>query len=167
MEKIVSTVIVTLGMIIVLVSVICCKDVPNDADYYFFNGSLGKVIEGSIRDDGCFSMETIVYRDVRRYEVHDNYILAYQEPDIVECDYRHISYSSDDDSVYWTHYDDSVNKLLDKVSELHDCYWIIQKSSQKVYGPLNEKEYRNLCVKLDVKKKNEKYKHIKVYNVGR
>lgn len=168
MDKIINKKLVfSIGLFAIQSLLFSCDDRPNDADYYFFNGELGKVEEGTIREDGTFCMETLIYSDVKKYEVYDDYILAYQVPCIDKDDYRDIVYPTYEDSIAWSHYDDSVNNLLDKVSKLHDCYWIIQKSTKKVYGPLSKKEYNRLCKELNVKKENDKFRHIRVYNVGR
>lgn len=148
----------------------CDSPLPNDCDYYYFNGAIGKVIEGSIRADGTFSMETLIYPDVLRNNVeeYDDYILAYQIPDIAECfEITDGMFDSEAcDSVEWIHYRDSVNQWIDKIRKLKECYWIIQKRTKKVYGPLTKKEYDRLCDKLDVKKKVNDGKHIEIYWMG-
>lgn len=148
----------------------CETPPPNDCDYYYFNGAIGKVIEGSIRADGNFSMETLIYPDVLRNNVeeYDDYILAYQIPYIAECfEITDGMFDSETrDSVEWIHYRDSVNQWIDKIRKLKECYWIIQKRTKKVYGPLTKREYDRLCDKLDVKKKVNDGKHIEIYWMG-
>lgn len=148
----------------------CDSPLPNDCDYYYSNGTIGKIIEGSICADGTFSMETLIYPDVLRNNVeeYDDYILAYQIPDIAECfEITDGMFDSEAcDSVEWIHYRDSVNQWIDKIRKLKECYWIIQKRTKKVYGPLTKKEYDRLCDKLDVKKKVNDGKHIEIYWMG-
>ncbi len=149
----------------------CETPPPNDCDYYYFNGAIGKVIGGSIRADGTFSMETLIYPDVLRNNVeeYDDYILAYQIPDIAECfEITDGMFDSETrDSVEWIHYRDSINQRIDKIRKLKECYWIIQKRTKKVYGPLTKREYDKLCNKLDVEKKVNDGKHIEIYWMGR
>ncbi len=115
-------------------------------------------------------METLIYPDVLRNNVeeYDDYILAYQIPDIAECfEITDGMFDSEAcDSVEWIHYRDSVNQWIDKIRKLKECYWIIQKRTKKVYGPLTKKEYDRLCDKLDVKKKVNDGKHIEIYWMG-
>ncbi len=149
----------------------CETPPPNDCDYCYFNGKIAKVVEGSIRRDGTFGMETLIYPDVLRNNVeeYDDYILAYQIPDIAECfEITDGMFDSEAcDSVEWIHYRDSVNQWIDKIRKLKECYWIIQKRTKKVYGPLTKKEYDKLCNKLDVEKKVNDGKHIEIYWMGR
>ena len=45
---------IKIGWILVLSSILfimsCDDHLPNDSDYYYFNGEFGKIIEGSVRD---------------------------------------------------------------------------------------------------------------------
>lgn len=144
------------------------NDVPHDEDYCYDNcGLISKIEEGSIREDETFAMEHLIYPEVKWYKDYDDYILAYQVPDIDDCFYRHTVFSTHEDSVKWMQYDDSVNKWLDKIQKLPECYWIIHKRTKKVYGPLTETEFNKLCIKLDVKKKNKNGKCGRVYFIGR
>lgn len=147
----------------------CETPPPNDCDYYYSNGTIGKIIEGSICADGTFSMETLIYPDVLRNNVkeYDDYILAYQIPDIdgsYEC---FVLDSALNNNHKFIHYRDSVNQWIDKIRKLKECYWIIQKRTKKVYGPLTKREYDKLCNKLDVEKKVNDGKHIEIYWMGR
>jgi hypothetical protein len=147
----------------------CDSPLPNDCDYYYSNGTIGKIIEGSICADGTFSMETLIYPDVLRNNVeeYDDYILAYQIPDIDESYECFVLDSALNNNHKFIHYRDSINQRIDKIRKLKECYWIIQKRTKKVYGPLTKREYDKLCNKLDVEKKVNDGKHIEIYWTGR
>lgn len=142
----------------------CCDDKPRDSDYYYqpSDNSFGKIIEGSIYHSG-FSMETLVYPTIKDFEEYDDYVLARQEPNIKDY-YKvtHIPHNHRDSITL--HQADSINQLIDWLNKMPECYWIVQKSTKKVYGPLTKTEYDRLSKKLDVKNAVAG-KHIRVYRL--
>ena len=155
-----------LGIIVLSVPIVCRNPQPHDQDYYYDNrGEIGKIIPGTIDDDDCFGIEPLIYPEIKEMEEYDDYILAYQ---VVDIDTSYID-SPDPTSMdsLELHRCDSINRWIHKIQKLKDCYWIIHKSTQKVYGPLTKSEYQRLCTKLDVTKKNPEGRTINVYWVGR
>ena len=157
-----------LGIIVLSVPIVCSDPKPHDQDYYYWNVGgmgIGKIIPGTIDDDDCFGMVPLIYPEIKEMEEYDDYILAYQVVDIDS------SYIYPPDPTYMDsiemHRRDSINHWLRRIQKLKDCYWIIHKSTQKVYGPLTKREYQRLCTKLDVTKKNPEGRTINVYWVGR
>ena len=157
-----------LGIIVLSVPIVCRNPQPHDQDYYYENvggRGIGKIIPGTIDDDDCFGIEPLIYPEIKEMEEYDDYILAYQ---VVDIDTFYID-SPDPTSMdsLELHRCDSINRWIHKIQKLKDCYWIIHKSTQKVYGPLTKSEYQRLCTKLDVTKKNPEGRTINVYWVGR
>ena len=165
MEKKIVNRRIKIGWILVLSSILfimSCDDLPNDSDYYYFNGEFGKIIEGSVRDNGIFAMDVLIYPEVQKVKEYDDFILACQIPDIPDYYKRSFSTFNSElyDSLEWKHHCDSINHRIDRIRKFKECYWIIQKRTKKVYGPLTKKEYDRLCIKLDVKKKVNDGKNI-------
>ena len=171
MEKKIVNRRIKIGWILVLSSILfimSCDDLPNDSDYYYFNGEFGKIIEGSVRDNGIFAMDVLIYPEVQKVKEYDDFILACQIPDIPDYYKRSFSTFNSElyDSLEWKHHCDSINHRIDRIRKFKECYWIIQKRTKKVYGPLTKKEYDRLCIKLDVKKKVDDGKDIGIYWMG-
>lgn len=172
MEKKIVKRRIKIGWILVLSSILfimSCDDLPNDSDYYYFNGEFGKIIEGTVRGDGTFTMDVLIYPEVQKVKEYDDFILAYQIPDISDYYKRPFKETFNPelyDSLEWKHHCDSINHRIDRIRKFKECYWIIQKRTKKVYGPLTKKEYDRLCIKLDVKKKVNDGKDIGIYWMG-
>lgn len=153
------------------VLLIGCDYPPKEEDYYY--ADLGDRSVGRIEhvfEDGNFVMRTLIYPSVVDIKEYDDYILAYQVVEIGDdfdmlYDLKALD-GSKEDSIR-IHRNDSIYQHINMLRKMKDCYWIIQKSSEKIYGPLSEKEYNHLCSSLDVTKKIKTSKHIKLYRIGR
>lgn len=143
----------------------CIGQMPHDEDFYYDteDKSIGKIIAGTIRADNTFGMEPLIYPRVDKFQEFNNFIIAYQIPDISDFYYRNNKNDSGmKESDSETYYNDSINCWIREIRKLRDCYWIIRKSPIKVYGPLNEKEYWSLYKSLDVENSHSD-KKIRVY----
>ena len=66
-----------------------------------------------------------------------------------------LCYLGDYWNYYWKYgkgYDkDSVDQIKRLCKDLQDCYWIIRKKDNSVFGPMSYNEYEQKCKILDVK----------------
>ena len=89
----------------------------------------------------------IIYPQVLNYDYDDRYIIAYQVYDgggwYSACLEEEIK--------------DSLFLLYAKLREIKHCYWIIDKETENVMGPMRKNEFDKKCVELDVKAKMSKF----------
>lgn len=81
------------------------------------------------------------------YDYDDRYIIAYQVYDGSDW--------------YSTHQIEEIKDSLflqfAKLREIKHCYWIIDKETGEVMGPLRKNEFDKKCLELDVKAKMSKF----------
>ena len=97
--------------------------------------------------------EELVPFEVVDFAYDENYIIAYQKPD--SAVYRQISFDSYKNTTDSTKLSqakiDSLESMLDSMLRIQECYWIICKKDKKVYGPMNEFDFKQRCKQMNVK----------------
>lgn len=99
----------------------------------------------------------IIRPQVLNYDYDDRYIIAYQVYDggffYDSCEIEEIK--------------DSLFLQFAKLREMKHCYWIIDKETGEVMGPLRKNEFDKKCVELNVKAKMSKFHEKKFWqNMG-
>ena len=84
---------------------------------------------------------SIVLPQVLNYAYDDKYIIAYQVYDGSE-----FYYVPREEEIK-----DSLYALYSKQKELKHCYWIIDKETDQVMGPMRKSEFEKKCTELHVK----------------
>lgn len=86
--------------------------------------------------------DIIVRPQVLNYDDDDKYIVAYQVYD------GNVFYY---DSCQIAEQKDSLLRQFKKLKKIKYCYWIIDKETGKVLGPMRETKYNQKCKALGVK----------------
>ena len=102
--------------------------------------------------------EVIIYPQVLNYDYDDKYIIVYQVYD--GSPWYHISSQQDKKEK------DSLLLLFKKQKEIKYCYWIIDKETDKVLGPMRKPEFDRKCEKMNIKAKMRRL-HEKKFWEGR
>lgn len=104
------------------------------------------------------TMTILVPDQVLNYEFDDNYIIAYQIPDSAYYREYYINAYKEysDSTIHSQETTDSLKTLLDKMLSIQDCYWIIRKQDDKVFGPMAESDFNRMCKELNVSIKMDK-----------
>lgn len=128
---------------------------------WLYNKTIVKYIEKNV--------STLVWRDyvirpeVINFDDDDRYIVAYQvyssltryyysdtsEEDSILVDV----YFKDDGELVKVPQPDSLVAQYEKIKEMQKCYWIIDKETDKVMGPMAKEEFDRQCKALHVKAK--------------
>ena len=119
--------------------------------YIYENGRIDKLmVKGT--------MTILVPDQVLNYEFDDNYIIAYQIPDSAYYREYYINAYKEysDSTIHSQETTDSLKTLLDKMLSIQDCYWIIRKQDDKVFGPMAESDFNRMCKELNVSIKMDK-----------
>lgn len=90
---------------------------------------------------GLLVSTPIILPQVLNYACDDKYIIAYQVYDGSES-----YYVPREEEIK-----DSLYALYSKQKELKHCYWIIDKETDHVMGPMRKSEFEKKCTELHVK----------------
>ena len=96
----------------------------------------------------CLFYDVIIRPQVLNYADDDKYIIVYQVYDGSE--YYDISAKQDKEEK------DSLLAQFAKLKEIKYCYWIIRKQDDKVFGPMAESDFNQMCKELNVSIKMDK-----------
>lgn len=88
--------------------------------------------------------DTIIIPQVLNFDYDDKYIIAYQG-----CNGKGYYYSSS--SLEYENNKDSLLLQIKKMKQMKFCYWIIDKETGKVMGPMRKSEFDQKCKALNVK----------------
>lgn len=100
------------------------------------------------KDNALYYVE-IIYPQVLNYNYDDQYIIVYQVYD--GSDYYDISAKQDKAGK------DSLYAQFDKIKEIKYCYWIINKETDQVIGPLRKDDFDRKCQELHIEIKMHRF----------
>lgn len=136
-------------VLFVFILIIFCSCHGDYADlgngYIWIEDSIGKSIN---EETGQF--EFVIYPRTVDYNVDEFYIIAHQimtDPDtgmpIIDVLVDRITCAKGKEA-------DSLRTLFNKMMEIQDCYWIIDKNTHKVLGPMRKSEFYKMKNKLRI-----------------
>ncbi|MBR4268170.1 MAG: DUF3997 domain-containing protein [Prevotella sp.] len=108
-----------------------------------------EVVKITEEKDNALYYDVIIYPQVLNYNYDDQYIIVYQVYD--GSDYYDISAKQDKAEK------DSLYALFDKIKEIKYCYWIIDKETDQVIGPLRKDDFNKKCQELHIEIKMHRF----------
>ena len=108
-----------------------------------------EVVKITEEKDNALYYDEIIYPQVLNYNYDDQYIIVYQVYD--GSDYYDISAKQDKAEK------DSLYAQFDKIKEIKYCYWIIDKETDQVIGPLRKDDFDRKCQELHIKIKMHRF----------
>lgn len=137
----------------IIVIILCCilisclgADYVDLGNHYAWidNREIVKVKE---EKNNCLYYDVIIRPQVLNYDTDDRVIIVYQVYD--GSDYY------DTPSIVENR--DSLLALYDKIKKIKFCYWIIDKETGKVFGPMKKKEFENRCKVMHIEAKMKQW----------
>lgn len=125
-----------------------------------------EIVKITGQTDNALYHDVIIRPEVLNFAHDDRYIIVYQVYSSWTRDYFGIK--SETDSALLTSklrncvfvdvpLEDSLAVLYKKIKEIKDCYWIIDKETDEVMGPMRKEEFDRKCKALNVKAKMNKF----------
>ena len=108
-----------------------------------------EVVKITEEKDNALYYDEIIYPQVLNYNYDDQYIIVYQVYD--GSDYYDISAKQDKAEK------DSLYAQFDKIKEIKYCYWIINKETDQVIGPLRKDDFDRKCQELHIEIKMHRF----------
>ena len=108
-----------------------------------------EVVKITEEKDNALYYDEIIYPQVLNYNYDDQYIIVYQVYD--GSDYYDISAKQDKAEK------DSLYAQFDKIKEIKYCYWIIDKETDQVIGPLRKDDFDRRCQELHIEIKLHRF----------
>ena len=108
-----------------------------------------EVVKITEEKDNALYYDEIIYPQVLNYNYDDQYIIVYQVYD--GSDYYDISAKQDKAEK------DSLYAQFDKIKEIKYCYWIIDKETDQVIGPLRKDDFDRRCQELHIEIKMHRF----------
>ena len=108
-----------------------------------------EVVKITEEKDNALYYDEIIYLQVLNYNYDDQYIIVYQVYD--GSDYYDISAKQDKAEK------DSLYAQFDKIKEIKYCYWIIDKETDQVIGPLRKDDFDRKCQELHIEIKMHRF----------
>ena len=108
-----------------------------------------EVVKITEEKDNALYYDEIIYPQVQNYNYDDQYIIVYQVYD--GSDYYDISAKQDKAEK------DSLYAQFDKIKEIKYCYWIINKETDQVIGPLRKDDFDRKCQELHIEIKMHRF----------
>ena len=118
-----------------------------------------EVVKITEEKDNALYYDEIIYPQVLNYNYDDQYIIVYQVYD--GSDYYDISAKQDKAEK------DSLYALFDKIKEIKYCYWIIDKETNQVIGPLRKDDFNRKCQELHIEIKMHRFHEKKFWEINR
>lgn len=91
--------------------------------------------------------DLLIRPQVLNYDYDDKFIIAYQVYDG----------SLDYDSIQREEEKDSLFAQFELIKKLKYCYWIINKETGKVFGPMKKKDFENRCKIMHIEAKMKQW----------
>lgn len=130
----------------------------------------GRTIGKNLEINGnSLSADYVIRAEVLNYDYDDRFIIAYQVySSRTRFYYDSKSNYSDEDTllvqlverngkVVEIPQNDSLVAQYRKIKEIKNCYWIIDKETDQVMGPMRKEEFDCRCKALNVKAKMHKF----------
>ena len=108
-----------------------------------------EVVKITEEKDNALYYDEIIYPQVLNYNYDDQYIIVYQVYD--GSDYYDILAKQDKAEK------DSLYAQFDKIKEIKYCYWIIDKETDQVIGPLRKDDFDRKCQELHIEIKMHRF----------
>lgn len=126
------------------------------------------IIKITEKGDKYINYNFIIRPEVLNYDYDERYIIVYQVYSSSTQIFYGYSWRGDEDStLYRTIAEDGeIVKLpqydslvveYNKIKEIKNCYWIIDKETDEVMGPMRKEEFDRRCKTLNVKAKMHKF----------
>ena len=112
-------------------------------DYAYIENREIVKIRRDINDNPLYDI--LIRGQVLNYDYDDKYIIAYQ---VYDKDYHYEPIEERD----------SLQALFEKTKKIRYCYWIINKETGKVFGPMKKKEFENRCKVMHIEAKMKQWK---------
>lgn len=112
-------------------------------NHYAWVESSRMIIKIQEKTDNSLYGDIMIRPQVLNYDYDDNYIIAYQVYD------GGFAY----DSIQKAEEKDSLLIQFAKIKEMKHCYWIIDKGTDHVIGPMRKADFDRKCGELHVKAK--------------
>ena len=108
-----------------------------------------EVVKITEEKDNALYYDEIIYPQVLNYNYDDKYIVIYQVYDgRMAYDISAKQDKAEKDSLY---------ALFDKIKEIKYCYWIINKETDQVIGPLRKDDFDRKCQELHIEIKMHRF----------
>ena len=108
-----------------------------------------EVVKITEEKDNALYYDEIIYPQVLNYNYDDKYIVIYQVYDGgMAYDISAKQDKAEKDSLY---------ALFDKIKEIKYCYWIIDKETDQVIGPLRKDDFDRKCQELHIEIKMHRF----------
>lgn len=108
-----------------------------------------EIVKITEEKEDALSYDVIIRPQVLNYNYDDKYIIVYQVYD--GSDYYDISAKQDKAEK------DSLYAQFDKIKEIKYCYWIIDKETDQVIGPLRKDDFDRKCQELHIEIKMHRF----------
>ena len=106
-----------------------------------------EIVKVKEEKDNCLYYDVIIRPQVLNYDDDDKFIIAYQVYD------GSLYY----DSIQREEEKDSLFAQFELIKKLKYCYWIINKETGKVFGPMKKKEFENRCKTMHIEAKMKQW----------
>ena len=118
-----------------------------------------EVVKITEEKDNALYYDEIIYPQVLNYNYDDKYIVIYQVYDGgMAYDISAKQDKAEKDSLY---------ALFDKIKEIKYCYWIIDKETNQVIGPLRKDDFDRKCQELHIEIKMHRLHEKKFWEINR
>ena len=108
-----------------------------------------EVVKITEEKDNALYYDEIIYPQVLNYNYDDKYIVIYQVYDGgMAYDISAKQDKAEKDSLY---------AQFDKIKEIKYCYWIIDKETDQVIGPLRKDDFDRKCQELHIEIKMHRF----------
>lgn len=130
-----------------------CEVYYDDLGNHYAKLENREIVRITKESEDALSYDEIIRPQVLNYAYDDKYIIAYQIYDGSE--YYDVSPSQDKKEA------DSLLSQFSKLKKLKHCFWIINKKTDKVYGPMTQSEFDRQCKIMRVEATMRKFQEEK------
>lgn len=140
-------------LLICCIMMAACEVYYDDLGNHYAKLENREIVRITKESEDALSYDEIIRPQVLNYAYDDKYIIAYQIYDGSE--YYDVSPSQDKKEA------DSLLSQFSKLKKLKHCFWIINKKTGKVYGPMTRSEFDRQCKVMRVEATMRKFQEEK------
>ena len=129
-------------LLICCILMAACEVYYDDLGNLYAKLEIREIVRITKESEDALSYDEIIRPQVLNYAYDDKYIIAYQIYDGSE--YYDVSPSQDKKEA------DSLLSQFSKLKKLKHCFWIINKKTDKVTGPMTRSDFDRQCKVLHV-----------------
>jgi hypothetical protein len=118
-----------------------------------------EIVKITEEKENALCYDVIIRPQVLNYDYDDQYIIVYQVYD--GSSYYDVSTEQDKEKK------DSLYTLYKKIKNIKHCYWIINKETDQVIGPMRKADFDRKCQELNVKAKMNSFHEEKFWEINR